>query len=210
MKKIAFLIIGFLTLILEGCGQASDRSANSDNSEIEGPVLNNIPSGKYELFSILNAVYEANPNWHYNQVKVKEFEDMLRATLNNRAKRNPNLLTEFPATFYASTAHELEDGNFDVYFDYSYTDSDYPEMKEFGSIHYSIYTILDRATYSNMKSGRYLIKGKYKGLLENSKLQKNNIKVSLYVGRRSAADKLITTLGQFYYEDVTVEFIGDL
>ena len=87
MKNTTFLIIAFITLISVGCVQVSDWSANSDNSEIEGPVLTDIPSGKYELFSILNAVYEANPNAFDNQVKEKEFKDMLLATLNSRAKR---------------------------------------------------------------------------------------------------------------------------
>lgn len=210
MKKTTFFIIVFFSLISVCCDHRSDRATNTENPEIEGPVLNNIPSGKYELFSILNAVYEANPNCFDNQVKSKEFTDMLLATLNSRAKRNPNLLTEFPTTFYTYQAHELEDGNFEVSFYYSYTYSDYPEMKEFGWIQYNIYTILDRATYSNMKDGRYLIKGKYKGLLENTKLQKNHMKISLYVNQRSTADKITAILGNFYYEDVSVEYIGDL
>ena len=213
MKNTTFLIIAFITLISVGCGQTSDRDTNVENSEIEGPVLTNIPSGKYELFSILNAVYEANPNAFDNQVKEKEFEDMLLATLNSRAKRNPNLFTEFPTKFYTNlNGHEQKDGNFVVSFDYRLDLSDYPEMKNYRSIDYRIYTIMDREEYSKMKNGKYLIKGKYKGPLETSKLKDNRFiwNLPLSVTKGSYSNEMSAHLSNFYYEDVTVEFIEDL
>ena len=239
MKKTTFLIIVFLTIISVGCGHSSDRSrtATSENSEIDesglnnitsdeidepglnkttsgefdGTGLNNIPSGKYELFSILNTVYEANPNAFDNQVKRKEFYDMLSATLNNRAKKNPNLLTEFPAEFYTILAHEYKDGSFLVRFRYSLEDWDYPEMDNYSGIDYRIYTIMDRETYSKMKSGLYKVTGKYKGFLDKSKLKDNYSPLisSLFVYEWFTA-KFHATLGDFYYEDVSVEFIEDL
>lgn len=218
MKKTTFLIIVLLTLFSVGCGYSTENSVNSDSFESEGPVLNNIPSGKYELFSILNAVYKANPNAFDNQVKEKEFNDMLIATLNNSARRNPNLYTEFPATFYTHFAEELENGSFVVYFDYTLTNSDYPEMDDYYQIKYRIYTVMSRETYSKMRKGRYKIKGKYKGLLENSKLKDiYEIKVALSVAGflelvipSKNNHKLWANLDYLYYDDVSFEFIGDL
>lgn len=212
MKKTTFLIIAFITLISVGCGHASDMSTNSDNSEIEGAILNNIPSGKYELFSILNAVYEANPNCLENQVKVKEFKDMLLATLNSRAKRNPNLFTEFPTTFYTFLGYEQKDGNFVVCFNYQLYLTTYPEMNNYGFIDYNIYTIMSRESYSKMKNGKYLIRGKYKGPLDEKKFKDIHIlKIPMVVGMyvRNKLE-IKANLGNFYYEDVSVELIEDL
>lgn len=239
MKKTTFFIIIFLSLISAGCRHRSHRSGMSENSEIErsaygpensensqierstnrsgnsknsetvGPVLTNIPSGKYELFSILNAVYEANPNVFDNQVKEKEFWDMLIATINYRARRNPNLLTEFPVKFDTWKAHELKDGNFMVRFAYDLSSSSYPGMH----IKYNIYTKMDRQSYSKMKEGKYLIKGKYKEYLDKtSKRKYSDLDDIFFQGYRSLPSKYVSsyTLGDFYYENVTVELIEEL
>ena len=135
---------------------------------------------------------------------------MLSATLNSRARRNPDLYTEFPATFRTFLAQELEDGSFEVQFRYSLINSEYPQMENYGLIQYYIYTIMSRETYSRMKTGRYTIKGKYKGLLENSELKDKHIKFPLVISKGENDQIFATPLGAFYYVDVSVEFIGDL
>lgn len=213
MKKITFLIITFLMLVSVSCGHTSDRSAPSGNSQTQGPVLNNIPSGKYELFSILNAVYEANPDLFDNQVKMKEFLDMLSATLNSRAKRNPDLYTEFPVNFYTRSSVEQQDGSFVVSFDYQlFRRDDYPEMDNYWYIDYSIYTKMSRESYSKMKNGRYIIKGKYMGLLENSKLKDMSLLRGSLINGMDNNNKLElhAYIGNLYYEDVSVELIEEL
>ena len=139
---------------------------------------------------------------------------MLSATLNDRAKKNPNLLTEFPASFSDFFADEFEDGSFLVRFDYSFTDSDYPEMDNYDWVKYRIYTVMDRKSYSKMKDGRYKVNGIYKGFLDKSKLKskfKNSFNI-LFINTLSVSNPFSAvwaSLGDFYYEDVSVEFIED-
>ena len=205
MKYIYYSVISIIALLVIGCRNNTNVSAESN---IDGPVLKDIPQGKYQLFSILDAVYEANPNFLDNQVLRQECDKMLLATLNYYAERNPALLTEFPVSFYTYSSHERKDGRFEVHFHYML--SDFPDMGLFNFVQYGIYAIMDRDSYSKMKNGKYIIKGKYKGPLEKSHLERWTYRSNpcfsgeLYDGK---IKHLTANLGQYLYEDITVELI---